>query len=503
MTILGDWVFCTVSLFCYACGQRDGHVTLNTDLEKSTHQQDSSPVTLTVSRESVNAFLDKTSMPIWLDVRMRALTLDQPERTLFISKTADWTRLESIVRSHLESGHFKQGGQLSLPSRMLVEVNQVPITSEDSVFRLLLYLSLVERENRLHAETPSKTLLRKWRWYIPLKLKETVSIRADGYLVIEDGPLISPQSQYSQLGRVGVIINQWRNRLRFEMKGRPDSGQIIQSISDSLNTIVFVSDSSQTIGKQPNIPDARRLLKKLDDLHQTIEVNLERYRWMDHDNEPERIEINIPQCALRYYQKNQCVHEAKVIVGKASTPTVVFKASLNRIIQNPYWYVPASITRNEILPMLSKRRHYLQQHNMEWYLGGIRQKPGVNNALGLLKFEFDNPYSIYLHDTPSKALFKQKKRFFSHGCIRLENPSSLANKILRNQLMDTIHSEEKNTIVRKLHKAIPVYVVYFTAWVGDNGKLQIADDWYKKDQLLKTWLVQKWQALGLAETYRQ
>jgi murein L,D-transpeptidase YcbB/YkuD len=69
--------------------------------------------------------------------------------------------------------------------------------------------------------------------------------------------------------------------------------------------------------------------------------------------------------------------------------------------------------------------------------------------------------------------------------------------------MDTIHSEEKNTIVRKLHKAIPVYVVYFTAWVGDNGKLQIAEDWYKKDQLLKTWLVQKWQALGLADNDRQ
>jgi murein L,D-transpeptidase YcbB/YkuD len=244
--------------------------------------------------------------------------------------------------------------------------------------------------------------------------------------------------------------------------------------------------------------DKRRLLKYLDDLYQTIQVNLERYRWMGQISDPERIEINIPACMLRYYQHNQCLFEANVIVGKRTSPTVVFKASLDRVIQNPYWYVPASITRNEILPLLSKRRYYLRQHNMEWYHGGIRQKPGAQNALGLLKFEFDNPYSIFLHDTPSKGLFSKKNRFFSHGCIRLENPRVLANNILRGQRMDTIKAEEKKTIVWILPKAIPVYVVYFTAWIDNNGLLQQAPDWYKKDQLVNSWLEQKWRTLGLS-----
>ena len=142
----------------------------------------------------------------------------------------------------------------------------------------------------------------------------------------------------------------------------------------------------------------------------------------------------------------------KVIVGKEATRTSVFKGNMSHIIINPYWNVPTSIVRKEMLPKLKRYSNYLVKNNMELLSGNtiidpstvnwnsysssipysIRQKPGDDNALGKMKFIFPNNFSIYLHDTPSKSIFNQSKRAFSHGCIRVENPMKLALYILKN-----------------------------------------------------------------------
>jgi murein L,D-transpeptidase YcbB/YkuD len=126
---------------------------------------------------------------------------------------------------------------------------------------------------------------------------------------------------------------------------------------------------------------------------------------------------------------------------------------------------------------------------MEWNNGQVRQKPGGNNSLGLVKFLFPNSYNIYLHDTPSKSLFKEDKRAFSHGCIRVSEPSRLAEYLLRHQKewtpekIRTTMNSGKETYVT-LNPTIPVYVIYLTAFVDSQGKLNFRDDIYKRDEKL-------------------
>jgi murein L,D-transpeptidase YcbB/YkuD len=133
---------------------------------------------------------------------------------------------------------------------------------------------------------------------------------------------------------------------------------------------------------------------------------------------------------------------------------------------------------------------------MEWYGSNIRQKPGYDNALGWIKFLFPNRYNIYMHDTPNKYLFEKNIRTFSHGCIRLENAKKLAVYLLRNTknwnsttIDDFIQKKQETKI--KLNSRIPVYIVYRTAWVDKDGKLNLRKDIYGKDKLLLNWLDRK------------
>src|SRR5690606_37394252 len=106
--------------------------------------------------------------------------------------------------------------------------------------------------------------------------------------------------------------------------------------------------------------------------------------------------------------------------------TVIFSGVLDQVVFSPYWNVPASILKNEILPAIARNPNYLARHRMEWNGNSVRQLPGPGNSLGQVKFLFPNSYNIYLHDTPSKSLFGESKRAFSHGCIRLSEPKKLA-----------------------------------------------------------------------------
>jgi murein L,D-transpeptidase YcbB/YkuD len=132
----------------------------------------------------------------------------------------------------------------------------------------------------------------------------------------------------------------------------------------------------------------------------------------------------------------------------------------------------------------------LARHNMEWHGGSVRQKPGPNNSLGLVKFLFPNSHSIYLHDTPSKSLFNETNRAFSHGCIRLAEPQRLAEYLLRNdtswnttKIVQAMNAGKEKYVTLK--QTVPVFIVYFTAWVSsEDGKLQFRRDIYNRDDRL-------------------
>ncbi len=236
----------------------------------------------------------------------------------------------------------------------------------------------------------------------------------------------------------------------------------------------------------------KQLNVSVKDRIEQILINMERLKWMPNESSGIRLIANIPEFRLHVFKGNQQEFSMKIVVGTAAHNTVIFTDSLDYVVFNPYWNIPRSIVRNETLPAMQRNSHYLSRNNMEQTgfsngLPVIRQKPGPDNALGRVKFIFPNNYSIYFHDTPAKSLFNLQDRAFSHGCVRLDEPEKLAQFLLRDnpdwpesRIHDNITNGGKNTWV-KLTNKIPVYLVYFTAWVTKEGNLNFADDIYGHD----------------------
>jgi len=185
---------------------------------------------------------------------------------------------------------------------------------------------------------------------------------------------------------------------------------------------------------------------------------------------------------------------SNAIVGKAIHPTTQFYGAIKYVVFSPYWNVPPGILRNEIIPALKKDPNYLAKHHMEItgynkWIPVIRQKPGKQNSLGLVKFLFPNSYNIYLHDTPTRSLFNETSRAFSHGCIRIENPQKLAGYLLRdrgNWGQDNIKMAMQNGKEKyvTLSKPVPVFIAYFTAFIDRDNRLNFRKDIYNLDNKL-------------------
>jgi murein L,D-transpeptidase YcbB/YkuD len=256
-------------------------------------------------------------------------------------------------------------------------------------------------------------------------------------------------------------------------------------------------------------------------LESTIRVNLERLRWRPHPplsaELPLVVDVNIPDYRLTLFEEGKPTLSMAVIVGKPKTPTALFSANIVGVTFNPWWRVPTSIVRNELLSELRKNPDRATKHGMEvlwreesgllpidaasfdWqavpsvaaHRIAMRQRPGPHNPLGQLKFEMPNPHTIYLHDTPSKNLFSKTVRTFSHGCIRLADPASLAIALLGTpekrwngeQLAKAIASEK--TYTERIRPPVPVRTSYRTAWVNGANQLILRPDIYKLDEALQ------------------
>lgn len=229
----------------------------------------------------------------------------------------------------------------------------------------------------------------------------------------------------------------------------------------------------------------------IEDRIKTIIVNMERCRWINPEtmNSKELVAVNIPSYRMQYFKDGKKVLESNVVVGKELNKTVVFSGEMSYLVFSPYWNIPPSIIKNEIKPAMDADSDYLAKHNMEWNNGNVRQKPGPNNSLGLVKFMFPNSNNIYLHDTPAKSLFGRDARALSHGCVRVEKAKELANKILEGdknwnaQKIDEAMNAGKEKHYTLNHK-IPVYIAYFTAWADENGNVSFYQDIYKRDDKL-------------------
>lgn len=236
--------------------------------------------------------------------------------------------------------------------------------------------------------------------------------------------------------------------------------------------------------KELNIPVEKRIRQ--------VQLNMERIQKMPVVTSGTRLVANIPEFKLHVYEGDQLVFDIPIVVGKESTATVTFSDEMKHIVFSPYWNVPESIVRNEILPSARRDRTYLRRNGYEQVgtengLPKIRQKPGKNNSLGLVKFVFPNSHNIYFHDTPAKSLFNVRKRAFSHGCIRLAEPQKLANYLLRNKsgwdenaISKAMNSGKEQWV--PLDKPVPVSIVYITSWVDEDGMLNFREDIYGQDR---------------------
>ena len=263
--------------------------------------------------------------------------------------------------------------------------------------------------------------------------------------------------------------------------------------------------------RQLNVPLAQRV-RQLQDA-------LERWRWLPPSFPQPPVVVNIPEFVLRIFSSDHKVAlRMNVVVGKALRhQTPVFAKDMRYIVFRPYWNVPSSILRSEVIPAIVKNRNYIANKNFEVidHSGSIitsgsirdavlaqlragklavRQKPGPDNSLGLVKFIFPNEHSVYLHSTPAQQLFSQSRRDFSHGCIRVQKPTELAAYLLRNQppwnpgrVQAAIQSGPNNQQV-SLATPVPVLILYITAVVEEDGSVHFFDDIYGYDKSLEAML---------------
>ncbi|MFV8325730.1 L,D-transpeptidase family protein [Flavobacterium sp. ZS1P14] len=306
---------------------------------------------------------------------------------------------------------------------------------------------------------------------------------------------LDPTVKSYKPGDSAATIAQIRTRLFITDDLSRDSKSAVYDTELATGILKFKKRSGNTINKTILPEHIKYMNVSVAERIKTIMVNMERCRWISNDitKSKELIVVNIPAYELTFFRDGKPELRSKVVVGKAMHKTVIFSAPMKYIVFRPYWNVPTSILQKEILPALEKNPNYLEEHDMEWKDDYVRQKPGPENSLGLVKFLFPNSNAIYLHDTPSKSLFGQEDRAFSHGCIRVAKPKELANVIMKNdkdwnpeKIETAMNSGEEYWYTLK--NKIPVYIGYFTAWVDTEGIIHFYEDVYNRDETLATLL---------------
>jgi murein L,D-transpeptidase YcbB/YkuD len=253
-----------------------------------------------------------------------------------------------------------------------------------------------------------------------------------------------------------------------------------------------------------NVPVSRRIAQ--------ISLNLERLRWLPDELGKEYLMVNIPAFDLKIIKNKREDLRMRVVVGKEFNSTPIFRDTMEYIVFSPDWTVPRSIATKEILPIVQRNPDYLltnnyqvydswdardttalDPHSIDWdslsednFAYRVVQGPGTGNALGAVKFMFPNKMDIYLHDTPADHLFNRSERAFSHGCVRVEKPKELAEYLLRDSdkwneetITEAMQQDKPENV--KLPRKLPVYLVYFTAFTDEKGRLNFRDDVYNHD----------------------
>ncbi|MEQ1717753.1 MAG: L,D-transpeptidase family protein, partial [Hyphomicrobium sp.] len=335
---------------------------------------------------------------------------------------------------------------------------------------------------------------------------------------IPEGPKITP-------GKVHWQVAILRRRLNVAMQAaKPDGTPMEEGYYDETLARAVIQYKEKNALEPINATISNDLRKALNQKSRLDErmllANMEQWRWMPETLGETYVWVNIPEFLVRVKKHEQIIHEERIVTGRYETQTPIFSNRLKTVVFQPSWNVPESIKVNELLPKLrggdnpiasqglriERNGRDIDVWDIDWNRQDIRnyhifQPPGDANVLGIVKFLFPNQHSVYLHDTPSKRLFNEKVRTFSHGCMRVRNPVQLAEVIMAedkgwdkakvNEMITT--GPEDNDVA--LDRAIPVHVTYFTAWVDDAGEVKTFADVYGHEQRIKLGLEGRWSEI--------
>lgn len=315
--------------------------------------------------------------------------------------------------------------------------------------------------------------------------------------------------KYGAIHPSRVDVN-WRGIKRAELQFEE-----IKNLKNEKNIVKFVKDFSPINPSYLRLKNilVKEIKKPMPNLSllRAIRVNMERWRWLNTNLGQNYIIVNIANSKLSLVLEKKDVLDSKIIIGTVYRQKPVFSSQIEKIILNPFWRVPPTILKEDLMPKIKSSEQFLKSQGMEAFQKSddklveiawkdlinlrsddlnnivIIQSPSRYNPLGKYKFYFQNPLGVYLHDTNNPSVFEGDETALSSGCIRVENAKELADILLENLGGGEVKDSEYNSFVTKiikLKKTIPVHIVYFTLWVNVNGKLFEVNDIYGQDQKL-------------------
>ena len=336
--------------------------------------------------------------------------------------------------------------------------------------------------------------------------------------------------QYARFARGGRIPDP-AEMLTTEFDRRPqwiDPATVIKALADSHEPDAYLRSLHP---QQPQFEKLRQLyvtmlpadgnLAKLSPAAKRLRANMEMWRWMWPDMGDFYVLNNIPEFMQYVYKDGEIIRSAKIVAGEVDKKSTIFSRPLKYVVLRPAWRVPESIMVNELWPSLIRGGGLMRQYGLQlqtkdgrrvdwrqydWSSTDIRnfivlQPPGPKSVLGRLKFSFPSQHTIFMHDTPDKWMFRPAQRTLSHGCLRVQNPMQLAEMVLKEdkgwdaaKIAELDRSGPLNNEV-PISKEIPIHLVYFTAWVTDDGKLKTFNDVYGHEKRVTLALDGQWSKI--------
>lgn len=518
--------FTVLSLFLFSCRNPGNEATV---VEKRD-------TTITVSNAYTQLFFDSLALEQHIQQQQFSDTVANRFRSFYNARNyqyawffKDGPAEQAYNFLNLQNDYISYSGDSSLYNPVLQQVfdtlkaggHFVPLNDTSRLKAELLLTTQFFRYAQKAYQGDSSLNSSDLKWYIPRKKINEVALLDS--LIAHKGEKVSnyePVNVYYQRLKQKLLeyyaiekTEAWPRLITARSKLElGDTGAIIPAIKQRLLLLqdMHSADSSRLFtdslkaavkrfqmrhGMQADGIIGAATLRKMNESPKAairrMLVNMERMRWVPAEISSDYLLVNIPEFKLHVFENGNLSFSMNVVVGTTQHNTVVFSGDLKYIVFSPYWNVPVSIVKNEIMPGMAKDKNYISRHNMEitGYSGSIpvvRQKPGPNNSLGRVKFLLPNSYNIYLHDTPQKSLFGETRRAFSHGCIRLNEPGKLAEFLLRNdsawtasKIKAAMSSGREKYIT--LNEPVKVFIGYFTAWVDSKGVLNFRDDIYGHD----------------------